>query len=107
LGTTGDAFARKWQRRLKLDLREFNTAEVALRAAKAGQVAAAIVDPIALYDFQRAGDLSLKSVGKSLADELYIVAVRRNTTTLLQQINAAIDAMKRDGSLDELQKKWF
>ncbi len=107
LGTNGDAFARKWQRRLKLDLRELNTTTDALRAASAGQVAAAMVDPISFYDFQRAGDTTLKIVGKPLADELYIIAVRKNTPTLLQQINAAIDAMKRDGSLEDLQKKWF
>jgi ABC-type amino acid transport substrate-binding protein len=107
LGTSGDAFARKWQRRLKLDLREFNTTSDALRAVQSGQVAAAVVDPISFYDFQRTGNSSLKTVGKTLEDELYVIAVRKGTPTLLGQVNAVIDAMKRDGSLEALQKQWF
>jgi polar amino acid transport system substrate-binding protein len=107
LGTSGDAVARKWQRRLKLDLREFNTTNDALIAVEQGQVAASLVDPISFYDFQRAGSTPLKMVDKTLADELYIIAVRRDSPTLLKELNTALDTMKRDGSLDGLQKTWF
>jgi polar amino acid transport system substrate-binding protein len=109
LGTSGDAFARKWQRRVRLDLREFNTTPEALRAVQSGQVAAALIDPISFYDFQRAESDTggLKKVGDTLSNEYYNIAVRKDSPTLLQQINAAIDAMKRDGSLEELQKKSF
>jgi ABC-type amino acid transport substrate-binding protein len=107
LGTSGDEVARKWQHRLKLDLREFNTTHDALSAVESGQVAAGLVDPISFYDFERTGDTSLKSAGKSLADELYIIAVRRDSPTLLQEINSEVDAMERDGSLDSLQRRWF
>ncbi len=107
LGTSGDAFARKWERRLQLVLRECNTPDETLQAVQSGQVTAAIVDPISFYDFQRAGNSSLKLVGRTLADELYIIAVRKDSPTLLREVNAAIDELRRDGSLDELQKKWF
>lgn len=108
LGANGDALARKWQRRLKLDVREFNTTAAALQAVQLGQAAAALVDPISFYAFQRAaGSPALKSVGKPLADELYVIAVRKNSPTLLEQINALIDGMKRDGRLEELQRRWF
>ena len=107
LGTSGDAVARKWQRRLKLDLREFNTTSDALAAVRDGQVAAGVVDPISFYDFERAGDTTLKTVGSTIENELYIIAVRKNSPTLLKEINAAVDAMKRDGSLDDLQRRWF
>jgi len=36
-----------------------------------------------------------------------VLAVRRDTPTLLGQINAVIDAMKRDGRMERLQAKWF
>lgn len=107
LGTSGDAVARKWQRRLKLDLRAFNTMHEALSATQSGQIAAALVDPISFYDFQRAENAALKSVGKPLADELYNIAVRKDSPMLLQEINALIDAMQLDGSLEALQQKWF
>jgi polar amino acid transport system substrate-binding protein len=107
LGTSGDAVARKWQRRLKLDLREFTTTNDALQAAGRGEVAAALVDPISFYDLQRAGNTGLKISGKTLADELYVIAVRKDSPTLLREINAAVDGMKRDGTLDDLQTRWF
>lgn len=111
LGTAGDAAARKWQRRLNLDVREFNTGGEALHALQVNQVAAALVDPISLFDFQRAeadtGAKSWRVVGKPLTDELYVIAVRKDSPFLLQQINAVIDGLKRDGSLEELQQKWF
>jgi ABC-type amino acid transport substrate-binding protein len=107
LGTNGDIFARRWQRRLKLDLREFNSTSDALEAARSGQVAGSVVDPISFYDLQRQGDGALKIVGATLADELYVIAVRRDSPTLLREINAQIDGMKYYGILDALQKQWF
>ncbi len=107
MGTSGDAVARKWQRRLKLDLQEFNTTNEALQAVEKGEVVAALVDPISFYDSQRAGNTNLKVVGKTLADELYVIAVRKDSPMLLKEINTAIDAMKRDGSIDQLQARWF
>jgi polar amino acid transport system substrate-binding protein len=112
LGTSGDAYARHWQRRLKFNLSEFNSTNDALHAVAVGLADAALVDPISFVDYARASagrtDAgTLQAVGKPLADELYVIAARKNAPTLLQQINAAIDAMKRDGSLEELQKRWF
>lgn len=107
LGTSGDAVGRKWQRRLKLDLREFNTANDALTAVEKGQLNAALVDPISYFDYQRSRDGTLKIVGKSLEDELYVLAVRKDSPTLLREINVAVDGMKQDGTLEGLQRQWF
>jgi polar amino acid transport system substrate-binding protein len=111
LGSNGDAVARRWQKRYNLDLRQFNTSQDALRALQGGQVSAAIVDPITFIDFQRAeadtGALKWRIVGKSLADENYIVAVRRDAPTLLREVNAVIDSLRRDGRLEEMQKENF
>ena len=35
------------------------------------------------------------------------MAVRKDAPTLLQEINAVIDAMKQDGRMDQLQAEWF
>ncbi|MGB8643800.1 MAG: ABC transporter substrate-binding protein [Anaerolineae bacterium] len=107
LGTGGDIFARRWQRRLDLNLREMNTTTEALEAVQRGQVGAAIVDPISFYDFDRAHPSAGRTVGGPLARESYAMAVRRDSPTLLRELNDALDAMIRDGSLQELQKKWF
>jgi cystine transport system substrate-binding protein len=111
LGTNGDAAARKWQKRYNLQLRQYSTAQDALRALQKGEARAAIVDPIAFIDFQRAeadtGALNWRAVGAPLANENYIIAVRRDSPTLLGEINAALDEWKRDGKLEQMQKENF
>ncbi len=106
LGSSGDAFARKWERRLKYDLREFDTPMDALSALSGGAVDAVLTDAITFDDYSKAAS-GLKSVGNPLSDDLYVIAVRKDTPTLLGQINAVIDAMKRDGRMERLQKEWF
>lgn len=111
LGSSGDAVARKSERRYALSIRRFDTAAAALGALQAGQVSAALADPIALIDFQRtASDPAVQNwriAGKPLADDNYIVAVRKDSPTLLRELNAALDAWKLDGTLEQLQKANF
>ena len=109
LGTNGDAAARKWQKRYNLQLRQYNTSQDALRALGKGEVRAAITDPIAFYDFQRANAEAKNSrvVGAPLAGENYVIAVRRNTPTLLNEINAALDELQRSGQLEKMQQENF
>jgi len=111
LGSNGDAVARKWQRLYSLQLRQLDSSVAALQALQNRQVAAAIVDPITLYDFQRAASdptvAQWRVVGKPLAAENYVIAVRKNSPTLLSEINRVLDALKQSGQLEELQKENF
>ena len=106
LGSSGDAFARKWERRLKYDLSEFDTAVDALRTLQSNGIDAVFTDAITFDDFAKTSS-GLKSVGNPLSDDLYVIAVRKDEPTVLGQINAVIDAMKRDGRMERLQKEWF
>jgi ABC-type amino acid transport substrate-binding protein len=106
LGSSGDSFARKWQRRLKYDLREYDTPIDALRALRAGSLDAVFTDAITFDDFAKTSS-GLKMVGDPLSNDLYVIAVGKDAPTLLGQINAVIDAMKRDGRMEKLQKEWF
>jgi polar amino acid transport system substrate-binding protein len=106
LGSSGDAFARKWERRLKYDVREFDTPLDALNALGGGAIDAVLTDAITFDDYAKTAS-GLKSVGDPLSDELYVIATRRDTPTLSEKINAAIDAMKHDGRMERLQKQWF
>ena len=65
-----------------------------------------LTDAITFEDFSKTSS-GLKSVGNPLSDDLYVIAVRKDEPTVLGQINAVIDAMKRDGRMDRLQKEWF
>ncbi len=106
LGSNGDSFARHWERRLDYDLREFNTPTDALHALRAGSVRAVFTDEIAFNAFAKS-EGGIKLVGAPLANELTVMAVRKDSPTLLQQINAVIDAMKRDGRMEQLYAEWF
>ncbi len=106
LGSSGDAFARRWQRRLKYDLREFHTPADALQALRAGEVDGVLTDAIAYNAFLQSQG-GVRVVGSPLVDELYVMAVRRDAPTLWEQINAVIAAMKRDGRMERLQAEWF
>lgn len=106
LGSTGDAFARRWQKRFKYDLREFNLPGEALRALKQGEVDAVFTDLIAFNDFSRT-NAGLKTVGTPLVNEYLVIAVRKDSPTLLTQINAVIVAMKNDGRLERLYQQWL
>jgi len=106
LGSTGDAFARRWQRRLKFDLRTYNTPADALRALRAAQVDAVFTDLVAFNDFSRA-EGGVKQVGDALVNEFLVIAVRKDTPTLLAQINAVIAAMKSDGRMERLYAEWL
>jgi len=106
LGSSGDAFARRWQRRLKLDLRTYHTPTDALRALRAGQVDAVFTDLIAFNDFAQSTG-GVKQVGDALANEFLVIAVRKDSPTLLAQINTVIDAMKQDGRMERLYAEWL
>ena len=106
LGSSGDSFARRWQRRLKYDLHQYNTPIEALRALRLGAIDAAFVDYIAYTDFARVEN-GIKTIGSPLSNELYVIAVRQDSPTLLGRINATIDAMKKDGRLEKLHQAWF
>ena len=105
LGSTGDSFARRWERRLNYTLRDYNTPSDALTALQSGQVDAVFTDIIAFNDFTaKLG--GIKIVGEPLVNELVVIAVRKDSYTLLGQINNVIDAMKRDGRMEMLWKQW-
>ncbi len=106
LGSGGDAFARRYQRRLQYDLQEFNTPGEALHALSAGQVDGVFTDAIAFNVFLRNAG-GVKTVGKPVSNELYVIAVRKDAPTLLQQINAVVDAMIGDGRMETLYAEWL
>ncbi len=106
LGSTGDTFARRWQRRLKFDLRTYPTPADALHALRRGEVEAVFTDLISFNDFARR-EGGVQPVGDALINEFLVIAVRKDAPTLLGHINAVIEAMKRDGRLEQLYAEWL
>jgi polar amino acid transport system substrate-binding protein len=105
-GTRGDQEARKWVRRLaELALIPYQTADEALAAVKAGEADAALVDHVSALQFGAGGGLII--VDERVVSEPYAVAVSRDSSQLLRAVDAALDEMKADGTMDALISKWL
>jgi ABC-type amino acid transport substrate-binding protein len=108
-GSQGDALARELassggERAFELALQE--TADAALQAVVEGRADAAIVDAITLALFD-GGDAPLRAVGPSLQPDPYVVYVPVSSPRLLENINAALQQMEEDGTLEAIRSRWM
>ncbi|MDY7076276.1 MAG: ABC transporter substrate-binding protein [Chloroflexota bacterium] len=106
-GTQGDLEARKWARRLPgLAIVSCQTAAEALTAVAEGDADGALVDHVSALAATGVGS-GLIIVEKSVIEEPYAVAVRRESRYLLRAINDALAEMEADGTIDALVAKWL
>ncbi len=72
-----------------------------------GRIDAVICDHLTAIRAVEASSTSIKTVGPVFTDENYAVAVCNQHPDLLAKINAGLAAVKSDGELDRLVKKWL
>lgn len=103
LGTTGDTLASKIT---GARVSQFPTAPSVLQELQSGGVEVVILDdaPAAQYV---ANFPELEILPGNLSDENYAIAIRQGNRELLDQVNRAIAAMKKDGRYDNLIRKHF
>ncbi|MGE0430715.1 MAG: basic amino acid ABC transporter substrate-binding protein [Planctomycetota bacterium] len=103
-GTTGADQAKKV---VGAVVSEFESQDLAFIALTGGSVDAVINDekPTVAITVDKPGDC--KIVGDKLTAESYGIAVPKNKPELLAKINAALKALRADGTYDQLYKKWF
>jgi len=107
MASEGDVLGRQLQKKIEdLSLETYMAPQDVLRALKDGQVEAAIVDAVSVYQFA-ATEGSVQVVGNPLTDELYVIAVQLDSHLLLKAINEALVKIREDGMLESLQEKWF
>jgi polar amino acid transport system substrate-binding protein len=71
-----------------------------------GTLDAVIVDtPFAQYNAKTTGKTHIAQ--QLTTGDLYGIAVKKGNTKLLDKINAAMDAIRKDGTYDRLYKKYF
>ena len=130
LGSDGDTVARRWARRLVgLSLLHTDSADASLAAVADGQADAALTDratalmalkaravvpgePLGQAPAQRRGssenaDHDLTISGGPVTDEQYAVVVLGGSDELLNALNTTLAEMRRDGTLNELERKWL
>ncbi|AWC21646.1 basic amino acid ABC transporter substrate-binding protein [Aminobacter sp. P9b] len=84
----------------------FETFGATVQALKAGDVDLVLTDSVAAQGYVDASEGKLKVVGGPLGSEDFGFIFKKGSD-LVQPVNAAIAALKADGTFDALNKKWF
>lgn len=86
----------------------FNQKENVLKGLAAHEVDAVVIDsPVARYYASRP-DSKFKIVGEEKPTGRPVaIAMKKGNTDLQKEINAALKAVKEDGTLDKISKTWF
>lgn len=103
LKTTGDTYASDIE---NAEVVRFNRGGDAVAALKKGVVDAVIIDdaPAEVFIEEASG---LHILDEPFADEEYGIAVNKNDTELLAEINRALEKLKNDGTLDQIKDAWI
>jgi polar amino acid transport system substrate-binding protein len=108
LGTTNDELATKLQQEGKIrEVKRYRTFDLAVAALLNRDVDAVIIDSVAGLGFMAQHPGKLKTVGEKLTQEQLGIVVREGNAELREAFNAALRALKEDGTLDRLYRKWF
>jgi len=84
----------------------FETFGATVQALKAGDVDVVLTDSVAAQGYVDASNGGLKVVGGALGSEDFGFIFPKGSD-LVAPVNAAIAALKADGTIDALNKKWF
>ncbi len=80
----------------------------AMEGVSTGNFNALVTDlPVASYQINENGFDGLEIEEEIPTGEQYGIAVSKDNPQLLDDINAALEAIKQDGTMAKLQKKWF
>ncbi len=104
LGTTGDFKAQETT--AKENILAFPQISLAFMELELGRADAVIVDKPVADRYLKVNE-GLRIVGDTLTDEYFGIAIHKDNTQLLNQINEALEAIKESGKYDELISKWF
>lgn len=106
-GSEGDVQARKLRSRLpSLVIAPADTAQAALQAVADGQADAALVDHVSALQGLAAYP-QLRTVSPLVTSDPYVVMLPRRAGELQREVNAALEALRADGTLDVLTERWF
>lgn len=102
LGTAADAAARSLLPPPSRVVR-LASPEAVVQAVASGQVDAGLLDMVAAL---QAGP-AVQPVGTPVVAEFYVVAVRKDNDGLYQAVDIIVEALRREGFLGQLAKKWM
>lgn len=105
IGTTGDFALDDYN----VEKRQYDDIGLAILDMVNGNIDACVCDSIIASDFVLANENykgMLRTAGEPFTSEEIAIAVKKGNTELLNLINEGLEAMKADGSYDDLKAKW-
>jgi polar amino acid transport system substrate-binding protein len=109
-GTTGDEVVTKLLGKASTNVKRFESTPLALKELQSGGVDAVVADNgvVIHYVANNPAD-KFKTVADttSFAPEQYGIAVKKGNAELLEKINKGLEAIKADGSYDQIYTKTF
>jgi len=88
------------------EIRPYPEGPDAVNALKAGTVEGVIIDaPVAQNAVEKSGGVEIAE--KVPTEEIYGIAVAKDNTELLEQINEGLAATIEDGTYEQIYEKWF
>jgi polar amino acid transport system substrate-binding protein len=89
------------------EVSEYKTNVLALQDLESGRTDAVVIDEVVIDYYMTIEPDKFKVLDESLAPELYAVGVKKGNEELLEEVQAAIDALIADGTAAEISEEWF
>ncbi len=105
-GTTGDIYASDDFKDSGVTVTQYNNGNNAVIALLGGDVDCVIIDNEPAKAFVAANE-GLKLLDTAYADEDYAICVKKDNAALLDKLNAAIEALTEDGTIDGIIAKYI
>jgi polar amino acid transport system substrate-binding protein len=110
LGTTGSFWVSEelvdTGRIIAANANEYDTIIAAVLVVQNGQKDAVVLDTPVAYKYANDTAFNLKVGFVIPTNEQYGIAIQKGQSALVVEINKAINAMKADGTLQEIINKW-
>ena len=106
LGTTGDLYCTDYEKDGSGTVVErYNKGADAIQALRQGKIDCVVIDEQPAIKFVEQND-GIRILDEEFTNEDYAFVLSKDNTTLLDQINQALDELKADGTIESLEKNW-
>lgn len=89
------------------EIKKYETNVEVLTDLKNKGIDAAVMDSVVGYYYIKLNDYPYVVLEEDFGDEEYGIGARKEDTTLVEAIDDTLDAMREDGTYDEISQKWF
>ncbi|WP_373899463.1 amino acid ABC transporter substrate-binding protein [Haloimpatiens sp. FM7315] len=89
------------------DVKKYSNNTEALLDLKAGRIDAVVIDEVVGRYYMTKKPLTYEVLEDNFGEEEYGVGYRKEDKEFGEAIDKALDEMKKDGTMDEIYKRWF